>query len=149
MVRAVAEKVLQPIDVLLVDDDPLTAFNTERALRRSQEVATVTIAVDGREAFDLLKSGALRGNVVVLTDLSMPRMSGLELAAAIRGVPRLRKIPIVVLTTSTEAADRQAALAMHVTGFFVKSVASPHLDEMRQWLRTYAEDRVAEPANDP
>jgi CheY-like chemotaxis protein len=126
------------IHVLLVEDDELIALNTRRALRRAQDIATVTLAIDGRDALDWLHRQSLtRDLVVVITDLSMPRMSGLELIAAIRAEPGLCALPVVVLTTSTEDRDRQAALALQVDGYFVKSSVSAPLEEMLAWLRGY------------
>lgn len=120
-----------PIDVLLVEDDPLSAFNTKHALGRSQDVATIAVAVDGRDALDRLHDGGLDlDRLVIITDLSMPRMSGLELASAVRAEPALRAVPIIVLTSSTDDADRQAALAVPVEGYFVKAATTPHLDEI-------------------
>lgn len=124
--------------VLLVEDDPLTALVTARALRQVPAVATVTIAIDGQDAFDRLRSGAIGPErLVILTDLSMPRMSGLELVAAIATLPELRGQPVAVLTTSNDPADRAAALALHVAGYFVKSAGRGYLDAMLAWLRTY------------
>jgi CheY-like chemotaxis protein len=124
--------------VLLVEDDPLTAFTTARSLRRSGYVDAVTVATDGREAFELLQSGTLAlDHLLVLTDLSMPRMSGLELAKAMRADPRLREQPIVVLTTSINGDDRAAATELGVVGFFVKSHSIPHLHELLEWIRTF------------
>lgn len=130
--------------VLIVEDDPLTAFMTARTLRMSDRVSSVTIAIDGRDAFELLRSGTLpSGMLLVVTDLSMPRMSGLELAAALRADPALRDQPVVVLSTSGEPADRAAAAALGVAGYFVKSHGLPHLDELLGWLQVFCpDDRV-------
>jgi CheY-like chemotaxis protein len=136
--RANMALVPRKIRVLLVEDDPLSAFNTKRALRQVEEIADVTVAIDGRDALDRLRSGAFDGELlVIVTDLSMPRMSGLELAKAIGGEAALERLPIVVLTTSTDDAERQAALALNVSGFFVKSYAGTHLGEVVAWLREY------------
>ena len=126
------------VHVLLVEDDPLTVFNIRRLLLRTDEVATVTVAVDGREALDLLRGGSLsRDRLLIITDLSMPRMSGLELLAEIRADHDLRSLPVVVLTTSSEDGDRQAAFALQVAGYFVKAHSMQPFEEMIAWLRGY------------
>jgi CheY-like chemotaxis protein len=130
--------VSRAVHVLVVEDDPLTVFNLRRLLRLSEEVASITVASDGREALDLLHGGTLaRERLLVITDLTMPRMSGLELLAAIRDDAALRSLPVVVLTTSAAAADRKAAFAMHVAGYFVKAHAIRPFEAMMAWLRGY------------
>ncbi len=145
----VSPTVQRATNVLLVEDDPLTAFNTARALRQSANVGIVMVASDGLEAFEMLRSGTLPpGALLVLTDLSMPRMSGLELAAAIRNDPTLKDQPVVVLTTSVERSDREAAAALGVRAFFRK----PHLTEFLAWLAVFCGSHAADaisPANDP
>jgi CheY-like chemotaxis protein len=127
-----------PAHVLLVEDDPLTVFNTTRALRASRDVLSITAAVDGRDALDRLRSGAFAGQrLVVLTDLSMPRMSGLELVAAMRDEPTLRDLPVVILTNSYDDADRRAARALNVDHYILKTASCRHLRRVAAWLRDY------------
>lgn len=127
-----------PTHVLLVEDDPLTVFNTARSLRTSADVLSVTVAVDGRDALERLQSGPLVGaRVVVLTDLSMPRMSGLELVSAMRDEPTLRDLPVIIVTNSDDAADRQAAQELQVADYILKSGSYRYFDRMLAWLRDY------------
>ncbi len=109
--------------VLLVEDDPLSVLNTERSLRKSDDVHSVTVAVDGRDALDRLRSGAFAGvRVVILTDLSMPRMSGLELVSAMRAEPALCHMPVVILTSSQAEQDIVKAYDLHANAYISKPV---------------------------
>jgi CheY-like chemotaxis protein len=133
--------VCKRVHVLLVEDDPITVFTTRRALRQSSDVSAITVAFDGRDALDRLLSGAMDSvSVVVLTDLDMPRMSGLELVAAIRREASLRALPILVLTASTDEADRRTAMSLDVAGYFVKVSAGVHLQETLAWVRQHCAD---------
>jgi CheY-like chemotaxis protein len=128
-----------PTHVLLVEDDPLTVFNTMRTLGKSDDVDSITVAIDGRDALDRLRSGEFDGmRLVVLTDLSMPGMSGLELVSAMRDEPTLRDLPVVIVTNSNEEADRSAARALDVASYIVKSAGYRYFDQMLAWLRDHA-----------
>lgn len=130
---------LREVELLLVDDDPLTICNLRRLLRQVPGIARITVAVDGLDAIELLRGGTLDcEHLVVITDLSMPRMSGLELLAAIRAEPALRRLPVVVLTTSDDEDDRCAAFLLGVAGYFVKAYAPAPVEEILTRLRAYA-----------
>jgi hypothetical protein len=126
------------INVLLVDDDPLTVINVKRALSNTLEVASFADAADGLSALALLRGGTLASErLLVITDLGMPRMSGLEFLAEVRADPELRNLPVVVLTTSSREVDRRAAFDLQVAGYFVKKAARKPFDELLQWMRSY------------
>jgi CheY-like chemotaxis protein len=135
-----------PVHVLLVEDEPLTALVTASALRELPDVAKVTIAVDGADALDRLRSGAIaHDRLVILTDLNMPRMTGLELLDELKKIPSLRDKPVAVMTTSTDPADREAALAHRVAGYFIKT-GRGYLDSLRAWLRNLGAGPTPSPA---
>jgi CheY-like chemotaxis protein len=138
------------IHVLLVDDDPLTIINVKRALGNTPEIASVTVAVDGLDALALLRGGTLATErLLVITDLAMPRMSGLELLAEVRADAGLRNVPVVVLTTSSRDHDRRAAFELQVAGYFVKKAARKPFDELLQWVRNYWSSAEFAPGNTP
>src|SRR5262245_66358889 len=107
----------QRIHLLLVEDDDLDVMNVHRALSQAPEIASITVARDGVEALRMLRAGELPlERLVVLLDLRMPRMSGLDLLKELRADPRLKRIPNVILTTSEEPHDREAAICLGGSG---------------------------------
>ena len=111
----------QQFHVLHVEDDDLDAMNFQRAIRSCRWIGGVSLAHDGVEALALLRTRALPRRLIILIDIRMPRMSGLELLEALRADPELASIPVVVLTTSTDDSDIRAAYAAHAAGYLVKS----------------------------
>ena len=106
------------LHILLVDDDEVDVMNVRRALQRNQErglaVATLHVAGDGVEALELLRAGAIPAHRrLVLLDLNMPRMNGLELLRALRANPDLAALPVVVLTTSDDENDKLDAYGLN------------------------------------
>jgi CheY-like chemotaxis protein len=128
----------QPIDILLVEDDELDVINVERATQGASEVRSLTVASDGSEALDKLRSGSLGlERLLVLLDLRMPRMSGLELLAHLRADPRLCKLPVIILTTSAHEDDRSEAFRLGAAGYFVKPGATAPFRDLIATLRHY------------
>jgi CheY-like chemotaxis protein len=111
------------IDLLVVDDDELDVMNIERALAAAAGggIGRTVFACDGLDALQLLRTGQVaRDRLIVLLDLRMPRMGGLEMLAELRRDPELADVPVIVLTTSDDERDRRDAFAHHVAGYFVK-----------------------------
>ena len=97
------------IEVLLVEDNPADADLTREALEASKLVLNLSVVVDGEQCVDFLRhsgrfSGAPRPDLILL-DLNLPRISGREVLAEIKGDPDLRTIPVVVLTSSAAETD--------------------------------------------
>lgn len=121
---------LKPI--LLVEDDKRDLELTLIALERSQLANEVVVLRDGAEALDyLFREGAhaarAEGNpAVVLLDLKLPKVTGLEVLQAVRARPALRSIPIVMLTSSQEEADVLKSYELGVNAYVVKPVAFDH-----------------------
>jgi CheY-like chemotaxis protein len=112
------------VTLLIVDDDDIDAIALERALRKMRLLNTVLRARDGREALDLLRSGAVPQPYIILLDLNMPRMSGLEFLKMLRTDPQLTHAVVFVLTTSKSDEDLVAAYRKHVAGYVFKQ----HMD---------------------
>ncbi|CAN5760749.1 response regulator [soil metagenome] len=121
---------LKPI--LLVEDDKRDLELTLIALERSQLANEVVVLRDGAEALDyLFREGPhaerAEGNpAVVLLDLKLPKVTGLEVLQAVRARPSLRSIPIVMLTSSQEETDVLKSYELGVNAYVVKPVAFDH-----------------------
>ena len=128
----------QRIHLLLVEDDDLDVMNVHRALASAAEVASITVARDGVEALKLLRAKELpMERLVIIVDLRMPRMSGLDLLREIRADSSLKRTPTVVLSTSDDASDREAAYSLGAAGYFVKPAAPGRFRQIMDALRGY------------
>ncbi|MBF4989796.1 MULTISPECIES: response regulator [unclassified Methylophilus] len=112
------------VTLLIVDDDDIDAIALERALRKLRLLNTVLRARDGREALELLRTGAVPAPYIILLDLNMPRMNGLEFLQTLRTDPLLTHAVVFVLTTSKSDEDLVAAYRNHVAGYVFKQ----HMD---------------------
>lgn len=116
--------------ILLVEDNPDDVALTLRALKRVGVAVPVTVANDGVEALDhLLGEGSRAGSpalspTLVLLDLKLPRLDGLELLARLRADARTRLVRVVVLTTSENPPDVQRAYELGASAFVRKPVDS-------------------------
>ena len=117
---------LKPI--LLVEDDARDLELTLIALERSQLANDVVIVRDGAQALDYLKregdyAGRSEGNpAVVLLDLKLPKVNGLEVLKIVRATPALRSVPVVMLTSSHEESDVLTSYELGVNAYVVKPV---------------------------
>jgi CheY-like chemotaxis protein len=128
----------QRIHLLLVEDDDLDVMNVHRALASAPEIASITVARDGVDALRMLRANELPiERLVVVADLRMPRMSGLDLLKELRADARLKRIPTVVLTTSDDPHDRDAAFCLGAAGYFVKPAAPGRFRVIMDALRSY------------
>ena len=110
----------RPIDILLVEDDPADAELTLHALARSGIDPVVEHAPDGEAALSALGDG-VRPRLVLL-DLKLPGMTGLELLQALRADARTRHLPVVVFTSSAEPRDLSGSYGLGANGYAQKPV---------------------------
>jgi CheY-like chemotaxis protein len=122
--------------ILLVEDDSVDQMTVKRALRELRITNPLVIAESGEEALTMLASRE-ELPCMALLDINMPRMNGLELLAAMKGDERLRRIPCVMLTTSTDDRDRFESFDKSVAGYMVKPVDYPQFVELMRTLDLY------------
>ncbi|PSR17150.1 two-component system response regulator [filamentous cyanobacterium CCP3] len=112
--------------ILLVEDNPKDVFLVQRAARRAGVTTPLQVVSDGDAALNYLSGVAPYGDraayplpVLVLLDLKLPRRSGAEVLAWIRQQPRLRRLPVVVLTSSREYADINGIYDLGVNAYIL------------------------------
>ena len=112
-----------PIEILLVEDNPGDAELTERALLAAETANHLTVAASGTDALAHLRraSGeAVSRPQLILLDLQLPDMSGFDLLAAVKADPRLRRIPVVVMTSSHTETDVVRSYELQASGYVTK-----------------------------
>ena len=117
------------IEILVVEDNPRDAELTLRALKKNNMANNILVARDGAEALDFFfcrgkfeKRSFTSPPKVVLLDLKLPKVSGLEVLKAVKGDKRTSYIPIVVVTSSKQEPDMKEAYALGVNSYVVKPV---------------------------
>lgn len=123
--------------ILLIEDNTDDERLTLRALRRNNIMNEVVVACDGQEAIDyLFGSGSFSGRdmssmpAVVILDLKLPRLSGLEVLSRIRGDERTRRLPVVVLTSSEDSRQIEESYAAGANSFIRKPTDPAEFSEM-------------------
>lgn len=124
------------VTFLLVEDDEVDVKAIKRSLDELRIANPLVVARDGREALEFLRGQNGREKVespfLILLDLNMPRMNGLEFLAELRADRELNTSVVFVLTTSRDERDRLSAYEKHVAGYIVKSnVADSFAEAMR------------------
>jgi CheY-like chemotaxis protein len=125
--------------ILLVEDNPMDVDLTLRAFKRRRVTNVIHVARDGEEALAWLprwESGE-PWPAVILLDLKLPKVDGLEVLRQLKQHPTLCVIPVVVLTTSEESADVQAAYHLGVNSYIVKPVEFEKFMDVSEKLDLY------------
>ncbi|HEB33121.1 MAG TPA: response regulator [Spirochaetes bacterium] len=106
--------------VLLVEDDRVNVIAFQRAFKDLKITNRIEHAWDGKEALDFLKSTEHEQPALILLDLNLPRMSGLEFLKTIKQDKKLKMIPVVVLTSSRQDQDKIECFNLGVAGYMIK-----------------------------
>jgi CheY-like chemotaxis protein len=125
-------------EILLVEDNPADVRFTQEVLSENL-INHVYVARDGEEAlawFERWEAGELLPAVILL-DLNMPRINGLEVLQQLKAHPRFRRIPVVVLTSSREDSDLKAAYDLGVSSYIEKPVSFSKFIEVAEHIELY------------
>lgn len=126
------------LNILLVEDDQVDVLNVRRAFDKNRIANRLFVASNGIEALHMLRSDAIpQERRVVLLDLNMPRMNGIEFLRHVRTDPALNATPVVVLTTSNDEQDMVEAYNFNVAGYLVKPVTFVNFVELMATLNKY------------
>ena len=120
----------QALSILLVEDDEVDVMNVKRAFKKNNILNPLFVAGNGLEALSLLRGNKEEGieklrymPKVILLDLNMPKMGGLEFLKEIRNDAELKKMSVFVMTTSDEESDKVAAYNYNVAGYILKPLS--------------------------
>jgi CheY-like chemotaxis protein len=116
----------KPLEILLVEDNPADVRLTREAFTEGKVLNRMVVAKDGVEALDILRRRGAHANAIrpdlILLDLNLPRKDGREVLAEIKEDADLRRIPVVVLTTSKAETDIVKSYNLHANSYIVKPV---------------------------
>jgi CheY-like chemotaxis protein len=130
--------------ILLIDDNPSDVELTKRALAKRHITNELRVAEDGKEALDYLFSEGARAGwevadlpTLVLLDLNLPRLDGLQVLRRIRTDPRTRRLPVVILTSSSEEHDLATGYDLGANSYIRKPVDFAQFSEAIEYLGLY------------
>jgi CheY-like chemotaxis protein len=123
--------------ILLVEDDRVDAMTTERAFREIGVKNELVRKVDGEGAMDYLKDERTSKPCIILLDLNMPKMNGIELMRLLKADDELKMIPVVVLTTSKQEEDRDESFKLGTAGYMIKRTDYDEFLQMIEAINRY------------
>lgn len=123
--------------ILLVEDDQVDSMTVKRALKEINVSNDLLTAENGEEALKLLDN--IEGSLpcIILLDLNMPRMNGIEFLKIVKNQEKFKRIPVVVLTTSGEESDKTESFGLGVAGYMMKPVDYRQFVEVIRTINLY------------
>ena len=131
------EKTQIPLNILLVDDDEIDIMGVKRELERSPFFSSLTVANNGLEALEILHNGSIKEPFLIMLDLNMPKMGGLEFLKKLRADSKLRQSVIFVFTTSNDNTDKAIAYTFNIAGYVIKDRKSDGFFDIVDLLSKY------------
>ena len=125
------------LEIMLVEDDTVDVMTVKRALKDINVANHLIVASDGEEALTYLRDEMNKRPEIILLDLNMPRMNGIEFLKAAKKNGVLKSIPVVVLTTSGDDQDKVDSFNLGVAGYMVKPVDYAQFVEVMKTINLY------------
>ncbi len=123
--------------ILLVEDDVVDAMTVKRALKDIRVTNPLHTVGNGEEAMEFLTNSGHDNPGIILLDLNMPKMNGLEFLKIVKSEAKLKRIPVVVLTTSKEEQDKIESFELGVAGYMIKPVDYMQFVETMRTINMY------------
>jgi len=132
-----------PVNVLLVEDDDVDTESMQRAFEKLQLANPLTVASDGYDALNILRGDggyeSLPQPYIIILDIQMPRMNGIEFLHALRQDSKLKSTVVFVLTTSDHNEDMLAAYGEQAAGYFLKKNAGQEFNVLPGLIKNYCQ----------
>ncbi len=123
--------------ILLVEDDKVDAMTVKRSLRDIHVTNRLLLAGNGEDALQYLREPNIDRPCIILLDLNMPKMNGLEFLQVLKQDTILKKIPVIVLTTSKNEQDKLESFRLGVAGYMIKPVDYQQFVEVVRTINLY------------
>jgi CheY-like chemotaxis protein len=126
------------LNILLVEDDEVDVMTVKRAFAKNNISNPLFVASNGIEALELLRKEDIPGKRrLILLDVNMPKMNGIEFLRELRADPKLQQASVVMMTTSNEERDRIDAFKLNVAGYLLKPVTFQQFAEVMSTINKY------------
>jgi len=123
--------------ILLVEDDAVDIMTIKRSFEEIHVSNTIHVAGNGEEALALLNNPQNELPCVILLDLTMPKMGGIEFLKIVKSNEQLKQIPVIVLTTSRNTQDKMSSFELNAAGYIVKPADYQHFVEAIKIINQY------------
>ncbi|MDX5422351.1 MAG: response regulator [Hymenobacteraceae bacterium] len=111
------------VNILLVEDDEVDVMNVQRAFRKNSITNPLFIAQNGLEALEMLRAGKVPFPHIIILDINMPKMNGIEFLRELRADEEFKSASVFVMTTSNEDSDKINAYNLNVAGYILKPLS--------------------------
>jgi DNA-binding response OmpR family regulator len=123
--------------ILLVEDDRVDAMTVKRALGQIDNNSVVYTVGNGEEALEFLRNARNERPAIILLDLNMPRMNGIEFLRIAKADADLKRIPVIVLTTSKQESEKVESFNLGAAGYIIKPLSYEEFLEMVKAIDRY------------